>query len=284
MKVETPLLYEEYQAEFGSKAFGVKTFHAKMKELGIGKNKSNGKEYFNIQHDELYQEFEKRQLFTYEETYKYGNQASIEKLDKKEENQSPTENEIKLQKENEELKYYYELLQKEMVEASDMLASLQERDDNVYRVIFEAEPIPQSIREAGVGGEGRAGAGEHLADGHRQDHGRAQPAQLGGGLQRGPAALLHGLPGRLVGGGGGDVARVVQVAALLVADGVDRGDHLDRQLLRLLDHAAVDVLVEVRQGLYAGEALLDLELLEEHKADVTEIDGEVSSAHGVPGE
>lgn len=67
--------------------------------------------------------------------------------------QSPVE--ARLEKENEELKYYYELLQREMVEASDMLTSLQERDDNVYRVIFEAEPIPASIRDAGVGGVNR---------------------------------------------------------------------------------------------------------------------------------
>ncbi|WP_422362257.1 M23 family metallopeptidase [Reichenbachiella sp.] len=67
--------------------------------------------------------------------------------------QSPVE--ARLEKENEELKYYYELLQGEMTEASDMLSSLQERDDNVYRVIFEAEPIPASIRDAGVGGTNR---------------------------------------------------------------------------------------------------------------------------------
>ncbi|MEP3390538.1 MAG: M23 family metallopeptidase [Reichenbachiella sp.] len=67
--------------------------------------------------------------------------------------QSPVE--ARLEKENEELKYYYELLQNEMTEASNMLSSLQERDDNVYRVIFEAEPIPASIRDAGVGGTNR---------------------------------------------------------------------------------------------------------------------------------
>ncbi|MBU2913800.1 M23 family metallopeptidase [Reichenbachiella agariperforans] len=60
-----------------------------------------------------------------------------------------------LEKENEELVYYYERLQDEMADASQMLTSLQERDDNVYRVIFEAEPIPSSIRNAGVGGTDR---------------------------------------------------------------------------------------------------------------------------------
>ena len=33
-----------------------------------------------------------------------------------------------------------------------MLSNLQERDDDVYRIIFEAQPIPSSIRKAGVGG------------------------------------------------------------------------------------------------------------------------------------
>ena len=60
-----------------------------------------------------------------------------------------------LEKENEELKLYYDLLQKDMKDVSKMLASLQERDDNVYRVIFEAEPIPTSIRNAGIGGVNR---------------------------------------------------------------------------------------------------------------------------------
>ena len=37
----------------------------------------------------------------------------------------------------------------------EVLADLQERDDNIYRVIFEADPIPNSIREAGFGGANR---------------------------------------------------------------------------------------------------------------------------------
>lgn len=58
----------------------------------------------------------------------------------------------RLRKENQELLAYYEILEKEMNEANKMLTALQERDDNVYRIIFEAEPIPYSIRSAGVGG------------------------------------------------------------------------------------------------------------------------------------
>lgn len=33
-----------------------------------------------------------------------------------------------------------------------VLTEIQERDDQVYRVIFEAEPIPSSVRKAGIGG------------------------------------------------------------------------------------------------------------------------------------
>ncbi len=60
-----------------------------------------------------------------------------------------------LKKENEELKLYYEILEKEMKDANNMLMALQDRDDNVYRVIFEADPIPTTIREAGFGGAQR---------------------------------------------------------------------------------------------------------------------------------
>ena len=57
-----------------------------------------------------------------------------------------------LKKENHELLIYYENMQKELSKMDGMLTALQERDDNVYRVIFEADPIPSTIRQAGVGG------------------------------------------------------------------------------------------------------------------------------------
>ncbi len=63
-----------------------------------------------------------------------------------------SDREAKLQKENQELKLYYDLLSQEINQSNKVLGSLQERDDKVYRVIFEAEPIPSSIRTAGVGG------------------------------------------------------------------------------------------------------------------------------------
>ncbi len=60
-----------------------------------------------------------------------------------------------LRKENQELSMYYELLSKEVEDANKMLASLQERDDNVYRVIMGADPIADEIRKAGYGGANR---------------------------------------------------------------------------------------------------------------------------------
>jgi murein DD-endopeptidase MepM/ murein hydrolase activator NlpD len=60
--------------------------------------------------------------------------------------------EMLLTKDNQELKLYYELLDKELGNLDDMMAALQKRDDNVYRVIFEADAIPESIRQAGTGG------------------------------------------------------------------------------------------------------------------------------------
>ncbi|MEN7546722.1 M23 family metallopeptidase [Rapidithrix thailandica] len=64
----------------------------------------------------------------------------------------PSSKEVQLIKENEDLLYSYDLLQKEIENTNDMLANLQDRDENIYRVIFEMDPIPMEIRNAGSGG------------------------------------------------------------------------------------------------------------------------------------
>lgn len=63
--------------------------------------------------------------------------------------------ELVLRKENEELKLHYDILDREMGDVQQMLDNLKERDDNVYRLIFEADPIPASIRTAGTGGSNK---------------------------------------------------------------------------------------------------------------------------------
>ncbi|GAB3654424.1 M23 family metallopeptidase [Echinicola sediminis] len=63
--------------------------------------------------------------------------------------------ELLLKRENEELQLYYDMMDEEISRLGEMMADLKERDDNLYRVIFESEPIPSSIREAGHGGSDR---------------------------------------------------------------------------------------------------------------------------------
>jgi murein DD-endopeptidase MepM/ murein hydrolase activator NlpD len=60
-----------------------------------------------------------------------------------------------LKKENRELLFYYDVVSRELNTMGEMMDFLRERDDNIYRVIFEADPIPESIRRAGVGGSER---------------------------------------------------------------------------------------------------------------------------------
>ena len=66
---------------------------------------------------------------------------------------SPKEKELKREIDN--LLVQYELLENQIVNSCHILDELQERDDNIYRVIFEAEPIDASIRRAGFGGINR---------------------------------------------------------------------------------------------------------------------------------
>ena len=63
---------------------------------------------------------------------------------------SPKEKQLK--RELSELSLQYQLLNNRMGEVSEVLDDIQERDNNIYRTIFEAEPIPISIRKAGFGG------------------------------------------------------------------------------------------------------------------------------------
>lgn len=60
-----------------------------------------------------------------------------------------------LKKENGQLKAQYDLLDQRMIQAEGVLADIQRRDDDIYRTIFEADPIPREIREAGFGGANR---------------------------------------------------------------------------------------------------------------------------------
>ena len=60
-----------------------------------------------------------------------------------------------LKRENKRLLTQYMLLQKDLENVENVLDELQQRDDNIYRVIFESEPIPSTVRRAGFGGSNR---------------------------------------------------------------------------------------------------------------------------------
>jgi len=60
-----------------------------------------------------------------------------------------------LKREMENMKLHYELLNKKIAQAEEVLTDIQKRDNNVYRTYFEANPIPDEQRKAGFGGVNR---------------------------------------------------------------------------------------------------------------------------------
>jgi murein DD-endopeptidase MepM/ murein hydrolase activator NlpD len=69
---------------------------------------------------------------------------------------SPKEKALK--REVEQMTIQYELIHKEMANVETVLEDLQKTDDNLYRTIFEAEPVPSTEREGGIGGVNRYAA------------------------------------------------------------------------------------------------------------------------------
>lgn len=63
--------------------------------------------------------------------------------------------EKRLKREIAQMELQYDILQKRMEQMEVVLSDLQERDNNIYRVVFEADPIPLEVRQAGFGGINR---------------------------------------------------------------------------------------------------------------------------------
>ena len=63
---------------------------------------------------------------------------------------SPKEKQLRRQLE--ETTFQLDLLKQRADQVDLVLRDMQDRDNTIYRVIFEADPIPQSVREAGYGG------------------------------------------------------------------------------------------------------------------------------------
>lgn len=66
-----------------------------------------------------------------------------------------TPKELALERENKQLKLNFQLLNKDMSQLEEVVSYLEDKDNNIYRVYFEADPIPDNQRTAGFGGVNR---------------------------------------------------------------------------------------------------------------------------------
>ncbi|MEH6745222.1 MAG: M23 family metallopeptidase [Maribacter arcticus] len=66
-----------------------------------------------------------------------------------------TPRELSLAREAKNYELQYELLNKKMEQIEEVLGNIEERDNNIYRLYFEANPIPDEQRKAGFGGINR---------------------------------------------------------------------------------------------------------------------------------
>ena len=60
-----------------------------------------------------------------------------------------------MQREIDQYKLQFTILNDKLERVESVIGDLRERDDNIYRVILESEPIPSSVRKAGFGGADR---------------------------------------------------------------------------------------------------------------------------------
>lgn len=63
-----------------------------------------------------------------------------------------TPGELKQKRENKQLSVQYEMLNKKLDAMNKTMSEIEERDDNIYRVIFNAEPVSKGKRDGGIGG------------------------------------------------------------------------------------------------------------------------------------
>ena len=66
-----------------------------------------------------------------------------------------TPKELSLQREVNNYELQFAILDKKMDQIEQVLANIEERDNNIYRLYFEANPIPEEQRRAGFGGVNR---------------------------------------------------------------------------------------------------------------------------------
>ncbi len=75
---------------------------------------------------------------------------------------SPSEKELRI--ENSRLLAQYNVLSRQLDDALDVMQSIQQRDDNLYRVVLQADPVSDAVRQAGYGGTNRYEELEDMAN------------------------------------------------------------------------------------------------------------------------
>ena len=66
---------------------------------------------------------------------------------------SPSEKQLRI--ENSRLLAQYNVLSRRLDEALGVMQGIQQRDDNLYRVVLQADPVADAVRKAGYGGTNR---------------------------------------------------------------------------------------------------------------------------------
>ena len=66
---------------------------------------------------------------------------------------SPSEKQLRI--ENSRLLAQYNVLSHRLDEALEVMQGIQQRDDNLYRVVLQADPVADAVRKAGYGGTNR---------------------------------------------------------------------------------------------------------------------------------
>ena len=66
---------------------------------------------------------------------------------------TPSEKELRI--ENSRLLAQYNVLSRRLDEALGVMQGIQQRDDNLYRVVLQADPVADAVRKAGYGGTNR---------------------------------------------------------------------------------------------------------------------------------
>lgn len=69
-----------------------------------------------------------------------------------------------LKKQNKQLVAQVSNMDNQFEKVQSVLDEIQKRDDNIYRVIFDSDPIPQTVRKAGFGGTDRYSELESLEE------------------------------------------------------------------------------------------------------------------------